>query len=118
MLLAVGRAAFGIGLLFYPRRVARGWIGDEIERPTSEMLVRAAGARELAIGAGGLVALLRGEPAHTWLTAGAVADAADFVLTAANFNKLPHPGRVGTMALTGIAAIIGLRLAPKLKTQP
>ena len=62
-LLTAGRAAFGIGLLFYPRRVARSWLGDDVDRPTTEMLVRAVGARDLVIGAGGVVSLLRGEPA-------------------------------------------------------
>jgi len=117
-LLTAGRAAFGIGLLFYPRRVARSWLGDEVDRPKTEMLVRAVGARDLVIGAGGVVSLLRGEPAATWLTAGVVADAADFVLTALNFSKLPPSGRVSTMALTGVAAIAGMRLTPKLKPQP
>ena len=114
-MLAGGRAAFGLGLLFYPRRVARGWIGDEIDQPVPRMVVQAAGVRDFVLGAGAVVALLRGQPAQTWLAAGIAADSTDFVLTAANFSKLPHPGRLMTLALTGIAAVAGLRLSPKLK---
>lgn len=115
IVLAGGRAAFGLGLLFYPSRVARGWIGDEIDRPATRMIVQAAGARDFVLGAGGVIALLRGHPAQGWITAGVAADSADFALTAVNFSKLPHPGRLATMALTGVAAVAGIRLVPKLK---
>ena len=93
MLVAGGRAAFGVALIAAPRRIAHGWIGDDVERPPVELLVRSIGVRDLVLGAGGLLAVASGRPVRPWVQAGVVADLADAALTAKYFSKLPPPGR-------------------------
>ena len=111
MLFAAGRVAFGAGMLLAPRKVAHGWIGDDVDRPPVVLLVRAVGVRDILIGAGAIVALATNQPAKMWLRAGVAADLADASLTAAYLGKLPRQGALGTIALTIAAAYIGNRLA-------
>jgi hypothetical protein len=113
ILMAAGRAAFGIALIAAPRKVAHGWIGDDVDRPPVELLVRALGARDLALGAGGVIAAASGQPVRPWLRAGIAADAADALLTAAYFSKLPRQGALGTVALAVAAAYAGMRIASR-----
>ena len=113
MLFAAGRVAFGAGMLLAPRKVAHGWIGDDVERPPVAVLVRAVGARDLILGGGALLALASGQPAKAWLQAGVAADLADTAITAAALGKLPRQGALATMALTLVAAYGGSRLAAK-----
>ena len=111
MLFAAGRVAFGAGMLLAPRNVTHGWIGNDVDRPPVELLVRAVGVRDILIGAGAIAALATNQPAKTWLRAGVAADLADATLTAAYLGKLPRQGALGTIALTIAAAYIGNRLA-------
>jgi hypothetical protein len=111
MTFAAGRVAFGAAMLLAPRKVAHGWIGDDVERPPVELLVRAVGARDLVLGGGALLALVSGQPAKGWLRAGVAADLADTALTGAYLGRLPRPGALGTMVLTVVAAYAGVRLA-------
>jgi hypothetical protein len=115
MLFAAGRVAFGAGMLLAPRRVAHGWIGDDIERPPVALLVRAVGARDIVLGSGALLALASGQPARTWLQAGLAADLADTAITAAALRSLPRQGALATMALTIGAAAVGSRLSARLE---
>ncbi len=114
MLLAAGRAMFGAGLLFAPKKAAHGWIGAAVDEPAPQMLVRAVGVRDLVIGAGGVLAIARGQTARGWIEAGAVADVADFAITVAYWGKLPKQGALMTMALTAVAGFAGVRLAPRV----
>jgi hypothetical protein len=115
MLIAAGRVAFGAALMLAPRRVAHGWIGDDVDRAPVELLVRSVGARDLVVGAGAIVAAASGQPVRPWLRAGAIADAADALLTAAYFSKLPRQGAMGTLALTAAAAYAGLRVSRRIE---
>ncbi len=115
MLLAGGRAAFGAALIIAPRRVAHGWIGEDVERPPVELLVRSIGVRDLLLGAGGLLAVASGRPVRPWVQAGVVADLADAGLTTAYFSKLPPQGAIVTLALTAVAAYAGLRISARVE---
>ena len=115
VLLAGGRAAFGAALIVAPRRIAPGWIGDDIERPPVELLLRSIGARDLVLGAGGLLAAASGQSLRPWLRAGAAADGADALLTIAYFSKLPRQGALGTLSLTAVAAYAGLRVSARVE---
>jgi hypothetical protein len=113
-LFAAGRIAFGAGMLFAPRKVAHGWIGDDADRASAEFLTRAVGIRDIIIGAGAMFALASGKPAQAWMRAGVAADVADSALTAAYLGKLPRQGALVTMAITISAAYAGNRLAGRV----
>jgi hypothetical protein len=60
--LAVNRIAYGVGLVLAPSLYARSWVGsDAAGKDTTKLLARALGARDLALGAGGLLALRAGD---------------------------------------------------------
>ena len=64
-------------------------------------MIRSQGARDVALGAGALVSLLRGRDARGWMAAHAFADAADAVATWLARERLP---RSTARVATGIAA--------------
>ncbi len=109
--MAIGRMALGAGLLARPAQTAHGWLGDDISRPVTRMLVQSIGARDLLLGAGTLLALQSGQPARRWVQVAIAADAADTVLTLLAFRSLPAVGRIATLAMTVGAAAGGLRIA-------
>lgn len=116
LLLTFGRSLFGLVLLLRPAVVARAWIGVEAaSRPEAEMLLRAVGARDMAIGLGGFLALLRGRPARGWLEAGVLADVGDVALNALYINRLPSRGALSTIAIAGLSAAVGWRAASALE---
>ena len=112
VLLVAGRTLFGLVLFLRPNVIAPAWIGEEAAaKPEAEMLMRAVGARDFALGLGALLALLRGRPARGWLEAGVVSDLGDVALNTVYFNRLPARGASITIAIAAIAALIGWRTA-------
>jgi hypothetical protein len=108
--LALNRISFGAGLMLAPGLYARSWVGsDAAGEDTTKVLARALGARDLALGVGGLLALRDGdtERARRWFAAQGVTDAVDLVATLAA-RELPLPARVFASAMaagsTAIAA--------------
>jgi hypothetical protein len=106
--LALNRMSFGIGLTLAPGLYARAWVGSDAAREdTTKVLARALGARDLALGAGGLLALRAGdmERSRRWFAAQGMTDAVDLIATVAA-RDVPRPARVfaGAMA-AGSAAI-------------
>src|SRR5215217_6932241 len=60
--LALNRISFGAGLILAPRLYARTWIGAAgAADDRAKLLARALGARDLVLGAGGLMALRDGD---------------------------------------------------------
>jgi hypothetical protein len=116
--LAINRMSFGVGLMLAPGLYARSWVGSAAAREdTTRVLARALGARDLALGAGGLLALRAGdvERGRRWFAAQGVTDVVDLLATVAA-RDVPLPARIfaGTMA-AGSAAIAAayVRLAPR-----
>jgi hypothetical protein len=99
-----------------PQVVARPWIGTEAELPGARLMARAMGMRDLALGAGALLALARGtgQQARDWVWLGAASDAVDATLTAVSFRRLPRLGRWGVVGSAGGAAIVGLWAASRI----
>lgn len=109
--IALGRLALGAALLVAPRKVVGpGWIGAEAERPVPGVLLRAVGARDVALAAGTLLALKQGASLKPWVAGGALADGADFVSTLAAGQAIPPQGRAGVGLLAGgaLGAQLGL----------
>ncbi len=109
---AAVRVALGVAALVGPGGAARPWVGASAGQPAGTVLGRAAGARDLAHGAGVLVAARQGARAErTWVAAGAFCDAVDATTTFAHWRRLPAPGRllaggaaVGATAVGALAA--------------
>jgi hypothetical protein len=109
---AAGRVALGVVALVRPSVPARPWVGAAAaDLPAGQVLGRALGARDLALGLGALAATARrpsGGPwqAGAWFAAGALADALDATATLAAGQRLPRT-RWLIVALAGGAAVVG-----------
>jgi len=110
--LALGRLALGAALVAAPRAaVGKGWVGDDAQRPTSALLLRAVGARDIALALGALVALRNGGALRPWLIGASIADATDLVATLSSGDAVPAQGRAAVGALAGGALVQQLAIA-------
>ncbi len=108
---ALGRLAFGVGLMARPDRVASGWIGEDAEKGTVKIVLRGLGARDVALSAGALAALGDERRLAQWIAAALACDLSDVVSTlAAPADSLPGNARWGTVALGGGSALAGALL--------
>jgi hypothetical protein len=107
------RVVLGLSAMISPRLAAWPWVGRSTAAPAGAVLGRAAGVRDVALGAGVLVAARQGPRAErTWVTAGVFCDLVDAATTAATWHRLPSPGRLlVTGAATGAAAVGSLAAA-------
>ena len=65
------------------------------------------GARDLAVGLGGLQAVSRNDgSARPWLGAAAVCDVVDFGATYAAGRGIPRQARAGVLAIAGVFAVL------------
>jgi hypothetical protein len=89
VILALSRIGFGAGYLVAPGS-AGSWVGRTASKPGGRVLVRALGARDLALAGGALRAVLRRKPKDSarWMLAQAVADGADLAATLAERDRL------------------------------
>ena len=101
---AGGRIVFGIAFMTMPGWTGRVWIGRDADRPAVKLLTQAIGARDLAMGLGGLLAMRRGRPARGWFEAIALTDALDFACALAAGDRIPPTARAGVPALAGGSA--------------
>lgn len=114
--IALGRLILGAALLAAPRKVVGpGWVGSEADRPATGVLLRAVGARDIALAAGTLVALKDGSSLTPWVIGGALADGADFASTLAAGQAIPPQARAGVGAIAGGAFGAQLGLLKALK---
>jgi hypothetical protein len=106
--LAINRIAFGAGLIVAPSLYARPWIGRGASDERVQVLARALGARDLALGVGGLLAWRDGdvEWARRAFAAQAFADGVDVVAILAAGDRVPLASRIaGGVLATGSAAV-------------
>jgi hypothetical protein len=103
--LSLNRLGFGLAYLFAPGRAGRGWIGRRAQDPATQVFIRGHGARDVALGAGALATLARGEPrrARDWMSAQALADGADVAATLASRRHLPRDAFRFALAMTGVS---------------
>ena len=110
-LFALGRLAFGAGLLARPDRLASGWVGDDARRGGVKILTRAVGVRDVALSLGTLATLSEPAALRPWLAAAVLADVGDTASTlAAPAAALPGNARWGTVVLGGGSALVGTAL--------
>ena len=101
--LAINRAAFGLSYVLRPQSAGPTWLGRAARRPATKVMTRSQGVRDVALGAGALLALGRGDTADAriWLAGHALADATDLVATWLARRRLPKRG--SRIALTAAA---------------
>jgi hypothetical protein len=101
---AGARVAIGIGFLVAPRALGGRWFGDEATRPIAALVTRMVAARDLALGAGMLRALGRGESVRPWFALAVGVDAVDGLSALAARKHLPK----WTVAATVASASAGV----------
>jgi hypothetical protein len=107
--LALGRAAFGVNYLLRPEEANKSWIGRAAKRPGTQVILRSQGARDIALGAGALRALARGNTPElrAWVTGQAFSDLADFLATWNARSDLPSRQARLAMIVAGGSAVVG-----------
>jgi hypothetical protein len=109
---SVNRIAFGAGLVLAPGLLARVWAGDLAKDDRAKVLARSLGIRDLALGAGGVLAVRGGD--REWIrrtfAAQALADALDFLVLAAT-PKVPLASRIFGGALAAGSAALAAEYA-------
>jgi hypothetical protein len=116
--LALNRLAFGLNYVLRPEAVGPSWIGGAAARhPGAQVLARGLGARDLALGAGALAALYRGEDiaARKWMAAHALSDGVDLVATMAARDRLPAPQAVLATLVAAASSAVGAWAAAALR---
>jgi hypothetical protein len=111
MAVAAGRVALGVAALTWPSVPGRPWVGASADELGAQVFARALGARDVALGLGALAATRKApsgpRQAAAWYAAGALSDALDFAITAAQWPRLPRTTRWLVAASAGGAAIVG-----------
>jgi hypothetical protein len=85
----------------------RAWIGKQARLPGAQLLARAVGARDLALGLGGLQALTRDDDStQSWLAAASVCDAVDFGATWQAGRGIPSQARQGVLGIAAVFSVL------------
>src|SRR6185503_14072021 len=105
--ISLGRIVFGSVFIAEPKVMDQGWIGKQARLPGAQVLTRAVGARDLALGLGGLQAAVRNDgSARAWMAAASLCDAVDFGATYTAGRKIPRKARTGVLAIAAGAAVM------------
>jgi hypothetical protein len=114
-LISLGRLLFGIALIAEPKLLERAWIGKQARVPGAQVLARAVGARDLAVGLGGVQAVARDDgSARPWLGAAAICDAVDFGATLAAGRRIPREPRNGVLVIASVFSLLSALSAAAL----
>jgi hypothetical protein len=113
---AAGRIGFGLALVAAPERVTGPWLGKDAGRVGTQVVTRGLGARDLALGVGGLIAPTA--QLRPWVAAAIAADAADLVGTLAAGDALPVTGRVLVGVVASAGVVLGAVSFAGLRPQP
>lgn len=111
-MLAGGRLLIGAALVAKPQsQVGGGWVGgEEAQRPSTALLFRSVGARDMALALGTLGAQRSGSPLKPWLLGATLADTVDLVATFAAGKAIPKAGKAAITLLAGGAIVQQLAL--------
>src|SRR3954453_3945693 len=117
--LAGNRTLFGANYLIKPKQARISWIGRAARKPGARVMIRSQGARDVALGAGALRALARGEDRElrAWATAHAACDGVDLAATWAARDRLPKRGARLAMGIAGASTLVGAGAAVGLGTR-
>jgi hypothetical protein len=117
--IALGRVAFGLGLMATPAAGARVYLGAEAKRPSVRFMSRVFGGRDLALGIVLLQALREDRPEAVTraLLLGAGCDAWD-AFAALRSRELPIWSRLMVAMLGGSFAVLGASAAFAAPIEP
>jgi hypothetical protein len=104
--LAANRALFGATYLIKPEQARTSWIGRVAKKPAAQVMIRSQGARDVALGAGALQAVVRDQELRPWMLAHAVADVADLVATWLARDDLPKRRTRTVLVVAGASAAV------------
>lgn len=105
--ISLGRVLFGTAFITNPKIMDQGWIGRQALLPGAQVLTRAVGARDVALGLGGLQSVVRNDgSARAWMAAAALCDAVDFGATWSAGRRIPRKARTGVLAIASGAAVL------------
>jgi hypothetical protein len=115
--LAVNRAGFGLNYLLRPRQARTSWIGRAARKPGTQVIVRAQGIRDFALGAGALRAAARGDARElrAWVAGQTLSDHTDLVATWIAHDDLPKRRARLAMAVAGVSTAVGAAAAAGLR---
>ena len=108
--LAANRIAFGAGLVLTPGLHGRTWVGRAARDERTQVLARALGVRDLAIGTAALLSLRSGDARRVResFAVQVVTDTIDLLATLAAGSRMPGPQRAFAasvaLASIGVAA--------------
>lgn len=114
-MLAAGRTLFGVMAFLAPKLVGRGFLGSLVDAPGGTAAVRTIGGRDLALGAGALIADRRGRPLRGWIEAGVLVDALDCFVALFAGKGVPLLSRLSILVIGGGAAAAGVMAANGLR---
>jgi hypothetical protein len=103
--LSAGRLALGVAMAVAPRAAVGPWIGADADRPGTQVVTRAFGAREAFLGFLGLHVASRPGIGRRTMAALATLDAFDAGLSVAARRNLPSSGVALITAIAGGSAI-------------
>lgn len=114
--IALGRLAIGAVLTAKPSsEVGAGWVGSaEAQRPTTSLLFRSVGARDMALALGTLGAMREGSRLRPWLLGATLADVVDLTATLGAGKAIPARGKASIVLLAGGAIAAQLALSRTL----
>lgn len=110
---AGARVAIGASLLVMPGLLT-GWIGDDARRPGTRVIARCFAARDLALGAGTLLAMADRAPLRRWLQIAAACDAADAAASLLGLGGIPARKALPAAAAAAFGAATGAHLARRV----
>src|SRR4051794_31028011 len=115
--LAVNRILFGASFLARPQQARTSWVGRAAKKPGAQVMIRSQGVRDVALGAGALRALARGDAPElrAWVAGHAACDLADLLATWAARNDLPTRRARMAMAIAGASTLVGGAAAAGLR---
>jgi hypothetical protein len=100
------RVAYGAALIVAPERLGRRWLGPAAATGATQVPLRALGARELLLHAGGLAAAARGGSLRPWFAASIAGDLTDIAATVVARRELPDGAAGLTAAVGGGSALL------------
>lgn len=110
------RVAFGLALLAAPGPAVRMIAGPVANEPGgAQVLARGLGGRDLAVGAGLLVAMRSTQPLAAWLGAGVLSDGGDAAAILLAFPYLPAETGWRALAAALVGTGFGLYLLVRLR---
>jgi hypothetical protein len=113
--LAGVRLLIGVVALVWPAAALKPWAGPEMaDQPGGRLLGRALGARDVALGAGAIVAMRHEGPVRGWIEAGGLADSGDALATIIAFGQLPKRTRWAVLASILCAVGAAYVIAPSV----